>query len=63
MYYNYDRYQQDDRFVPFIAPFLLGGLGGAAVVAAARPRPIYGMPAPYYGTPYRPMPMPYYGGY
>ena len=47
--------QQDDRFFPW-GPFLLGGLGGAALIGATRPRPYY--------MPYTPMrPMPYYGYY
>ena len=50
-------YQKDDRFFPFLAPVLLGGLGGFAIGAAARPRPypVYPMPVP--------RPYPYYGGY
>lgn len=44
----------DDRFGGFAIPFLLGGLGGAAVVGLSRPRPVYYNPAPY---PYYP---PYY---
>jgi hypothetical protein len=55
MYRNYNYNYYDDRFVPFLAPFLLGGLGGAAIVGLSRPRPVYVNPAPY---PYYP---PYYG--
>lgn len=50
-------HQSGDRF-PFLAPFLLGGLGGLAVAPLFRP-PIYG-PVP---VPYGPMPMPYYRPY
>lgn len=48
----------------FWVPFLLGGLGGAAVVGLSRPRPVYVNPVPNYGTPYPPRPpYPYpYGG-
>lgn len=53
--------QGGDRFW---VPFLLGGLGGAAVVGLSRPRPVYvnqPAPAPY---PYPPRPpyAPYGGG-
>ena len=44
----------DERFGGFAIPFLLGGLGGAAVVGLSRPRPVYMNPTPY---PYYP---PYY---
>ena len=47
----------DDRFGGFAIPFLLGGLGGAAVVGLSRPRPVY--VNPYY-NPYPPY---YYGNY
>ncbi len=60
MYYNTMPNNQDDRF--FLVPFLLGGLGGAAIVGATRPRPVYvTQPAPTYSYPnygYN-----YYGGY
>ncbi len=47
----------DDRFGGFFVPFLLGGLGGAAVVGLSRPRPVY-------VNPYPPMPGYYpYGNY
>ncbi len=46
-YYN-------DRFGGFFIPFLLGGLGGAAVVGLSRPRPVVVNPNPYY------RPYPYY---
>ena len=47
MYYNnYGYNNAGDR--QFWFPFLLGGLGGAAVVSAARPRPVYAVnSAPY----------------
>lgn len=65
MYYNNYSYNNDgDR--QFWFPFLLGGLGGAAVVSASRPRPVYAINnAPYQPTPY-PYPQAgynYYGGY
>ncbi len=63
-YYDYYpvQTQSGDRFW---VPFLLGGLGGAAVVGLSRPRPVYvtgGYPsyAPY--PPYPPRPYPYQGG-
>lgn len=50
---NYYLYKDGDRF--FWAPFLLGGLGGAAVVGLSRPRPVFVNPVPnYYQYPYRP---------
>ena len=51
---NYYLYKDGDRF--FWAPFLLGGLGGAAVVGLSRPRPVYVNPAANYYPmmPYRP---------
>ena len=66
--YNYRDYymvRDGDRF--FWAPFLLGGLGGAAVVGLSRPRPVYvNQPYPAYGG-YPPYPggypRPYGGGY
>lgn len=42
--YRYPTY--DDRFVPFVVPFLLGGLGGAAIVGLSRPRPVFYTPTP-----------------
>lgn len=49
--YNYNPYLRNnlyyqDRF-GFVVPFLLGGLGGAAVVGLSRPRPVYYAPQPY----------------
>ena len=53
MYYNYPVY--DERFGGFLVPFLLGGLGGAAVVGLSRPRPVEMYPNPYYfNQPYNP---------
>ncbi len=54
---NYDYYlvRDGDRF--FLVPFLLGGLGGAAVVGLSRPRPVY------VNTQTLPPRPPYYGGY
>ena len=43
----------------FGVPFLLGGLGGAAVVGLSRPRPVYVNNPPMYG----PRPYPHQGGY
>lgn len=43
---------KEDRF---LVPFLLGGLGGAALTGLTRPHPVYVNP-PIYQTPY-PMPM------
>lgn len=58
MYY-YPEYNED-RF--FWVPFLLGGLGGAAIVSASRPRPVYVTPPSQPYTPY-PYGYNYYGGY
>lgn len=49
--YNYPYFNQNpiyyqDRF-GFAVPFLLGGLGGAALVGLSRPRPVYYNPTPY----------------
>ncbi len=63
---NYDYYLVRDGDRYFWVPFLLGGLGGAAVVGLSRPRPVYvNQPAqPYpYPYPYPPRPMPYGSGY
>jgi hypothetical protein len=55
--YNKMGQNNGDRFIGFgLAPFLLGGLAGGALVSAARP-PIY--PAPYPMPMPTPMPMPY----
>lgn len=62
MYYypssnNYN--SNNDR--QFLFPFLLGGLGGAAIVGASRPRPVFVNP-PYYNN-YPSYGYNYYGGY
>lgn len=60
---NYNDYylvRDGDRY--FWVPFLLGGLGGAAVVGLSRPRPVYVNPSyPSYPSypPYPPRPYPY----
>lgn len=63
-FYNpkYDTYYyNDDRIGTFIVPFLLGGLGGAAVGGLSRPRPVYVNPVPkYYNPMYYPNYNPYY---
>lgn len=56
MYQNIPYYSYNDRFGGFFVPFLLGGLGGAAVVGLSRPRPVYYTPQPY---PYPPYPYNY----
>ena len=59
---NYYPYYKYDENRGFWVPLLLGGLGGAAIVGASRPRPVYVNPAqkyqsiPSYGYNY-------YGGY
>lgn len=58
--YGYYVTQDGDRFW---VPFLLGGLGGAAVVGLSRPRPVYVNGGNYYPYPPRPYPMPYGGSY
>lgn len=67
MYMNYNPYMMrgsmpnnayNDRFGGFFVPFLLGGLGGAAVVGLSRPRPVVVNPNPYY-NPYYPYYRPY----
>lgn len=57
---NYDYYLVRDGDRYFWVPFLLGGLGGAAVVGLSRPRPVY-VNQPY--PSYPPRPYPYGGGY
>lgn len=70
--YNPDIYNNtpgyDDRFFgAFAVPFLLGGLGGAAVVGLSRPRPVYVNQYPPYYNSYNPYynayPPQYYGNY
>ena len=60
MYYN-TLPVQDERF--FWAPFLLGGLGGAAIVSATRPRPVFVNSPAYPPRPYPGYGYNYYGGY
>ena len=53
----------DDRFVPFLAPFLLGGIGGLAV-APLFARPPYPVPYPApYPVPYQTTNQNYYRPY
>ncbi len=47
----------------FLVPFLLGGLGGAAIVGASRPRPVYVNPQSNYYPMNSPYGYNYYGGY
>ena len=42
---NYYPYYKYDENRGFWVPLLLGGLGGAAIVGASRPRPVYVNPA------------------
>ncbi len=58
--YRYPKNYYDDRFGGFAVPFLLGGLGGAAIVGLSRPRPVVYNPTPPYPYPYQ---YPYYYGY
>ena len=37
----------DNRLGGFLVPFLLGGLGGSAIVGLSRPRPVVVNPTPY----------------
>lgn len=60
-YYNYNYNYGDHR--TFLVPFLLGGLGGAAIVGASRPRPVYVNPAYNYNQGYPSYGYNYYGGY
>lgn len=54
--HNYYPYPpQDTRFAGFFVPFLLGGLGGAAITGLSRPRPVFVNP-PIYQPPYQPYP-------
>ena len=58
--YNYPYYNNGDR--QFLFPFLLGGLGGAAIVSASRPRPVF-VNNSYPRPNYQPYGYNYYGGY
>lgn len=64
-YPNMSLYRSDNnRFGGFLVPFLLGGLGGSAIVGLSRPRPVvvnptYPSPYPYYPNSY-PNPYPPY---
>lgn len=67
--YNYPNsmlYRNDtNRFGGFLVPFLLGGLGGSAIVGLSRPRPVvvnptYPYPYPYYPNSYPNNYPPYY---
>ena len=61
MYYNYQTPNNQDR--QFLFPFLLGGLGGAALTSVTRPRPVF-VNRPYYPYPNNPSyGYNYYGGY
>lgn len=60
---NYGYYMTNGDGDRFWVPFLLGGLGGAAVVGLTRPRPVYVTGGGnYYPYPPRPYPVPYQGG-
>jgi len=60
---NYEYYLVRDGDRYFWVPFLLGGLGGAAVVGLSRPRPVYvNNPGPSYPMAPPPPRPPYYGG-
>ena len=61
MYNKYNNYPSyyDDRFGGFFVPFILGGLGGAAVVGLSRPRPVVYNPYP----PMQPYPAYPYNNY
>lgn len=58
-YQNYNNMEERQ----FLFPFLLGGIGGAALASASRPRPVFvNSPNPYY-RPYPNYGYNYYGGY
>lgn len=63
MYNNKDYYLVRNGDRVFWVPFLLGGLGGAAVVGLSRPRPVYVNPAQNYGPQMYPPYRPYGNGY
>ena len=62
MYPNYQNLNNNqDR--QFLFPFILGGLGGAALTSVTRPRPVF-VNNPPMNYPYRPTyGYNYYGGY
>lgn len=64
-YRYFTNYNPNDE--RFWFPFLLGGLGGAAITSASRPRPVYvtgGQMGPYPYNYYGPRPYGYgYSGY
>ena len=63
MYNNYQNPYNNQENRQFLFPFLLGGLGGAALTSVVRPRPVYvNSPYPYY-RPYPNYGYNYYGGY
>jgi len=45
--YSKFKYQNNNRFIPFAGPFLLGALTGGVATQAFRPRPYY-TPYPIY---------------
>ena len=50
----------NNRVGGFLVPFLLGGLGGSAIVGLSRPRPVVvNQPYPYSYPNYYPYPYPY----
>ena len=66
--YNYPNNPENRQF---LVPFLLGGIGGAALNSVTRPRPVYVNGPAYYPRPnygynyyggynYNPYPYPYY---
>ena len=59
-YYNKFYGNKQERFVPFVAPFLLGAVVGGGAVAVTnpyRPRPYYPANQPYPPRPpYQPYP-------
>ena len=63
MYNNYQM-PNNNQDRQFLFPFLLGGLGGAALTSVTRPRPVFvNRPIPYYPQPNQGYGYNYYGGY
>lgn len=59
--YKVEYLNNDERFFPFVVPFLGGALVGSAAVGLTRPRPIYNVAPQNYGPQFNPgMP---YGNY